>query len=178
MVSTRSATNSFNTSSPERTLSPTKPVKTSEKKRVAIRDVASPTSSRVWSHTPTSLIKIYLAISLPFCTWDILYVLLRPHSMPGGKYHWPLWVPYELYGRVDYVYGWKAWDEHNGFTAGQTWMNVVETALYICYLTIVFRFGQQSAGTRTLYGQKAGCAALIGYSAAIMTFSKTALYCE
>lgn len=119
-------------------------------------------------------------------------MILRPHSMPGGKFHWPLWVPYELYGRVDYVYGWKAWNERNGFTGAQTWMNVVEITMYTIYLLMVIRSGKQSAGqgrgapsqqvagrfggSKVLYGQQAGLAALIGYSAAVMTMAKTALY--
>lgn len=147
---------------------------------------------RVWSHTPSNLTLLWLAISLPLVIWDTGYVLLRPHSMPGGKYHWPLWVPYELYGRTDYVYGWKAWNEHNGFTAAQGWMNVVETLGYLFYAYIVFTEGKQSikqgrgaptdggklSESRTVRGQAAGLAVLVGYSASIMTISKTVLYCE
>ena len=148
--------------------------------------------ARVWSHTPSNLTLLWLAISLPLVIWDTGYVLLRPHSMPGGKYHWPLWVPYELYGRTDYVYGWKAWNEHNGFTAAQGWMNVVETLGYLFYAYIVFTTGKQSikqgrgaptdggklSESRTVRGQAAGLAVLVGYSAAIMTVSKTVLYCK
>ena len=150
-----------------------------------------PGKGRVWSQTPSNLTLLWLAISVPLVIWDTGYVLLRPHSMPGGKYHWPLWVPYELYGRTDYVYGWKAWNEHNGFTAAQGWLNVVETLGYIFYMYIVYTNGRQSAKqgrgaptdtgvlseSRTLQGQAAGLAVLVGYSASIMTVSKTVLYC-
>ena len=151
-----------------------------------------PGKGRVWSHTPSNLTLLWLAISLPLVTWDIGYVLLRPHSMPGGKYHWPLWVPYELYGRVDYIYGWKAWNEHNGFTAAQTRLNVVETLMYVFYAYIVYTAGRQSvkqgrgaptdggklSESRTVRGQAAGLAVLVGYTASIMTVSKTVMYCK
>jgi len=176
MVSTRKHPADF----PEPDLSPSK---------------SSPRASRkpkAWSHTPSKLTLLWLAVSLPLVLWDAGYVLLRPHSMPGGKYHWPLWAPYELYGKTDYVYGWKAWNEHNGFTAAQTVMNLVETAGYFIYLGLVLKFGASStsqgrgapksagwlAGQRALSGQKAAVAALVGYSTAILTVAKTLLYCE
>ncbi|MCJ1254802.1 hypothetical protein MMC24_002618 [Lignoscripta atroalba] len=37
--------------------------------------------------------------------------------MPGGWLHSPIWVPYALYGTVDYIYGFPAWEARNGFTA-------------------------------------------------------------
>lgn len=119
--------------------------------------------------------------------------MLRPLTMPGGSLHWPLYTPYELYGKVDYVYGWKAWNEHNGFTAAQTLLNIVETLMYVYYLYIVFVFGKPSTAPgkvapkpaqgilgqqRYIDGQKGALAVLIGFSAAIMTVSKTVLYCE
>jgi hypothetical protein len=39
--------------------------------------------------------------------------------MPGGKFHSPIWTPYALYGTVDYMYGWPAWNAGIGFTAAQ-----------------------------------------------------------
>lgn len=158
----------------------------------ALANLNASGKGRVWSHTPSNLTLLWLAISLPLVIWDTGYVLLRPHSMPGGKYHWPLWVPYELYGRTDYVYGWKAWNEHNGFTAAQAWMNVMETLGYLYYAYIVLAAGRQSikqgrgapadAGilseSRTVRGQVAGLAVLVGYSASVMTVSKTVLYCK
>src|SRR5690242_12203083 len=54
--------------------------------------------SSTFAHAPTNLTLLWLIVSLPLVAWDTGYILLRPHSMPGGKFHWPLWVPYELYG--------------------------------------------------------------------------------
>lgn len=109
--------------------------------------------------------------------------------MPGGALHWPLWVPYEIYMRTDYMYGWKALEERNGFTAAQGAMNVPEILLYACYLYLVFSKGVQlrgavvHAGARSgflaqrVVGGRAGAeAVVVGFTASVMTCSKTVLY--
>lgn len=147
-----------------------------------------------WAHTPSNLTIIWLAISLPLVAWDTGYVMLRPYSMPGGSLHWPIWVPYELYGKVDYIYGWKAFNEKNGFTAAQGFLNIMESLMYIYYLYIIYMFGKQSKAQgrgapkassvgflgqqRFVDGQKGAVAVLVAFSAAVMTVSKTVLYCE
>lgn len=111
--------------------------------------------------------------------------------MPGGSLHWPLWTPYALYGTVDYIYGWPAWNGHVGFTAAQASLNTVETVMYIYYLTVVIRNGAQGIFSfRDLYeffvgdvdkaiaGPGVAKAVLVLFSAAVMTVSKTVLYCE
>ncbi|TKA71666.1 hypothetical protein B0A55_05288 [Friedmanniomyces simplex] len=165
-----------------------------------MRSTVGPSLSRTplsssWSHTPSNLTLFWLAISLPLVIWDTGYVLLRPYSMPGGALHSPLWVPYELYGRVDHVYGWKSYDAHNGWTAAQGAFNAVETAAYLWYLYLVYTYGRQDkrqgrgaprrekmgwleglAQSRTVEGRVATWAVLVGYSTAWLTFSKTVLY--
>lgn len=112
--------------------------------------------------------------------------------MPGGKYVWPFYQPYQLYGRIDYIYGVKAWDDRNGFTAAQAALNVVETLGYGLYLYLVFVFSHHEsvrgrgapskqvvgklAESRTLHGRVAAFAALLGFAASVMTMSKTVLY--
>ena len=96
--------------------------------------------------------------------------------MPGGWAHAPIWKPYELYGKVDYMYGWKAYNEHNGFTAAQGALNVVETVGYIGYLWVVWNHGEGEK--RALGGGWGGVACLVGFALCVMTVSKTALYCE
>lgn len=147
-----------------------------------------------WAHTPSNLAIIWLCISLPLVAWDTGYIMLRPLSMPGGSLQWPLWVPYELYGKVDYIYGWKAFNEQNGFTGAQAFLNIVESSMYIYYLYILFAYGKQSKAQgrgapkassigflgqqRYVDGKMAGVAVLVAYSAAVMTVSKTVLYCK
>ncbi|KAK2629023.1 hypothetical protein QTJ16_002126 [Diplocarpon rosae] len=148
--------------------------------------------AKPWAHTPSNLAIGWLFVSLPLVIWDAAYVMLRPLSMPGGSLHWPLWAPYERYGKVDYIYGWKAFYEQNGFTAAQTALNIVETLMYMYYLYILFTFGRQSKAQgrgapkpsaigflgeqRAVEGQQGAIAVVVGYSAAVMTFSKTLLY--
>ncbi|CAL3971913.1 unnamed protein product [Diplocarpon coronariae] len=145
-----------------------------------------------WAHTPSKLAIGWLFVSLPLVIWDAGYVMLRPLSMPGGSLHWPLWAPYELYGKVDYIYGWKAFYEKNGFPGAQTFLNIVETLMYLYYLYILFAFGRQSKAQgrgapkpssvgflgeqRYVNGPRGAIAVMVGYSAAVMTFSKTLLY--
>lgn len=113
--------------------------------------------------------------------------------MPGGKYHWPLWAPYELYGKVDYIYGWPAFDSHNGFTAAQGTLNVIETLMYFYYLYVLCAYGRQSSGAgrgapkpatagflgqqRSVDGLMGAIAPMVLYTASVMTVSKTVLYC-
>ncbi|KAG6012678.1 hypothetical protein E4U54_007362 [Claviceps lovelessii] len=134
-------------------------------------------------HAPTPYTLAWLAVSLPLVIWDTGYVLGRPHTMPGGTAHWPLWTPYKLYGEVDHVYGWKALRDKSGFTAAQSSLNVAETVLYLAYLYIWRSRGGRDhaqAGTRPpawVVGGRAGALALLlGFSAAVMTLSKTLLY--
>lgn len=178
MVSTRGHPKEF----PEPDLTPSKSTPSRARKA----------KSSAWAHTPSNLAIIWLLVSLPLVIWDAGYVLLRPHSMPGGSLHWPLWSPYELYGKVDYIYGWKAFNERNGFTGAQTFLNVIETLMYIYYLYVVYAYGKQSTGhgrgapkpatvgflgqQRVVSGQKGAVGLVVGYSAAVMTVSKTLLY--
>ena len=159
MVSTRSHPSNF----PPPDLSPTK---------------ASPRSNRNcrWTHTPDGIILLWLLVSLPTVVWDTAYVLLRPHSMPNGSLHSPIFTPYALYGTVDYIYGEKAYGEHNGFTAAQATLNVVETLGYLGYLWVVWTHGDGE--NRVLGGGWGGLACLTGFALSVMTVSKTVLYCE
>ncbi|KAF3001570.1 hypothetical protein E8E14_000635 [Neopestalotiopsis sp. 37M] len=154
----------------------------SASKAVAVDTAANP---QVWYHAPDRATLLWFAISLPLVIWDSIYVLGRPHTMEGGSLHWPLWAPYKLYGETDHVYGWKAFNARNGFTAAQGSLNVVETAMYLAYIYLYFNQGKPVGGVlggekRVLTGRAAGQAVLLAFSAAVMTLSKTVLYwaCE
>jgi len=183
MVSTRGHPKEF----PEPDLTPSKTA--SMRGRKAIRSSGSNTSK--WAHTPSNLTILWLLISLPLVAWDVGYVMLRPHSMAGGKWQWPLWMPYELYAKVDYIYGWPAYDANNGFTAAQSALNIVESLMYAYYLYNLYVYGKTpsaassngpSAGIlgsqRSIEGRAGVLALMVGYSAAVMTASKTVLYCK
>ena len=102
--------------------------------------------------------------------------MLRPHSMPNGSLHAPIFSPYALYGQVDYIYGEKAYREHNGFTAAQGSLNIVESVGYVGYLWVVWKYGEGEK--RVLGGGWGGVACLVGFALSVMTVSKTLLYCE
>jgi hypothetical protein len=103
-----------------------------------------------------------------------MYCLGRPYTMPGGALHWPIWAPYKLfpslvlvdsrYGEVDYIYGIKAYENHNGFTNAQSLLNVFELLLQIWFLQLRKR--------RNFEGK----ALMVGYTVSVMTLSKTVLY--
>ncbi|KAH6838636.1 hypothetical protein B0I37DRAFT_419568 [Chaetomium sp. MPI-CAGE-AT-0009] len=131
-----------------------------------------------WSHTPSTATLLWMGVSLPLVAWDTAYMLLRPHTMPGGRLHEPLWVPYALYGEVDHMYGFKQWHLGNPFAATQSLMNLAETLLYLVYLGLWYAYGRAPApgARRAVAGRGGALAVLLGFSAAVMTVSKTVLY--
>lgn len=140
---------------------------------------ATTTSSKPkgWSHAPSLVTLVWLGVSLPLVAWDTGYVLGRPATMPGGWAHAPLWTPYELYGNVDHMYGFKQWNLGNGFTAAQGSLNVIETLMYLVYLGIWYRAAGWGEGrSKRVAGRAGALAVLVGFSAALMTVSKTLLY--
>ncbi|ROW14983.1 hypothetical protein VPNG_03457 [Cytospora leucostoma] len=155
--------------------------KTSSRKNASTRSKRQTRAASGWSHAPTTTTLLWLAISLPLVAWDTGYVLGRPATMPGGWAHSPIWTPYELYGKVDHMYGFKQYNLGNGFTAAQGTLNVIETLLYLVYITIWYRAApslgvKESASRRRIAGKSAGLAVLVGFSASVMTVSKTILY--
>ncbi len=74
------------------------------------------------------------------------------------------------------MYGQRAWEEHNGFTAAQGSLNLLETAGYVAYLWVVWRQGE--GRERRVGGGWGGVACLVGFALSVMTVSKTVLYCE
>ncbi|KAI4110603.1 MAG: hypothetical protein LQ339_001179 [Xanthoria mediterranea] len=151
----------------------------SQSKASATRARSAPTYQ--WIHTPKALTLLWLIVSLPLVVWDTGYVVLRPHSMPGGKWHRPFYTPYALYGTVDYVYGWPAYESGDGFTMAQSGMNVLETIGYLGYLYIFWMHGEgqwvlAKGQRRSIGGGWGGLACLLGFALSILTFSKTMLY--
>ena len=184
MVNTRNSTrsSSVDPDSPIKSKSP----RNNQVSKPSSKKTTAATTPTTWSHTPTILTLTWMAISLPLVCWDTGYVLGRPHTMKGGAWHLPFYAPYDLYGRIDHVYGWKAFDAKNGFTAAQGALNVVETIMYALYMYLYFSRGkvEQTAGKggvaarRRIDGRSGALACLIGFSAAVMTLSKTVLYGE
>ncbi|PKS10365.1 hypothetical protein jhhlp_002116, partial [Lomentospora prolificans] len=149
------------------------PAKTPRSRKAVSRSTSSAAAATSWSHTPTPLTLLWLGVSLPLVVWDTGYVLGRPLTMEGGSLHWPLWTPYKLYGEIDHIYGWKAFNAGNGFTSAQGTLNVVETIMYLAYL---YLWRNNKAADGSVRGREGGLALLLGWAAAVMTLSKTVLY--
>jgi hypothetical protein len=147
-----------------------------------------------WCHTTSNLTVLWLCISIPLVLWDSLYILLRPHTFEGGALQWPIWKPYELYASIDKVYSRSAWDANEGFGGAQGVLNAVELVMYGLYAMILYNHGVKApsgtglqagqgvsewfAGGVKVKGKVGNRALIIGFSAAVMTLSKTVLYCK
>ncbi|XP_033097600.1 uncharacterized protein LOC117101682 [Anneissia japonica] len=73
----------------------------------------------------------WLIITAIIQTWDASYILLRPHTSPGGKLN-AFWRPYNLYRDIDLRYK----DTEDSFGIAQSCLNLVEVllALIVLYL--------------------------------------------
>ncbi|XP_072039839.1 uncharacterized protein [Amphiura filiformis] len=78
------------------------------------------TKQGVFRGLPTWL-TVWLTVAVVVVIWDASMVLLRPHTLPGGKLNW-LYFPYNLYITIDLRYG----DMEDSFGIAQAWLNVVE----------------------------------------------------
>lgn len=109
--------------------------------------------------------------------------------MPGGRLHSPIWTPYALYGTVDYMYGWPAWNDGVGFTAAQGSLNALESIMYLYYVYVLATQGAETgwwkfwdnkfwSNNTAVQGEGLALATLVCFSGAVMTVSKTLLYCK
>jgi uroporphyrin-III C-methyltransferase len=83
-----------------------------------------------------------------------------------------------LYGTIDHIYGPKAIESNNGFTNAQAFLNVIETMLNVEYLYLAHSSPSTSITASPSGKRRKGhpTAPLIGFTAAVMTLSKTLLY--
>ncbi|GAA5943252.1 uncharacterized protein JCM15063_005307 [Sporobolomyces koalae] len=121
----------------------------------------TPASAKSAVYRPAKWVNAWFLVSTLAVLWDIGFVLSRPRSFKGGDWHW-LWAPYALYEKVDLVYSPSHFARKEGFTAAQTYMNVVESFLNFTFLV--------------MSGRQSPVAILVGFSAVVMTASKTVLY--
>jgi len=107
-------------------------------------------------------VSLWFLITAPVIAWDAGYCFMRPRSMIGGDLHW-IWEPYGIYQNIDLVYGVRAYEERNGFTNAQSFLNVIETVMNIVYLYLA-------------HVSSSPVAPVVGFAAIVMTLSKTVLY--
>ena len=127
-----------------------------------------------WSHTPSLPTLLWISLAIPFTIWDSLYMFLRPHTLPGQKWHSPIWSLYGTYASVDHMYNHQAWEEKDGFAVAQCVGSLIECALYAWYGALVWKYGDG----RKLWavGEKeGGKACVVGLVAGSMATGKTML---
>lgn len=74
-------------------------------------------------------VAVWLLISSILVTIDALFVILRPRTLPGGKWNY-LFPHYNIYIHVDKRYA----DLNDTFNYGQSFMNLAEMCLNIIAL--------------------------------------------
>ncbi|TYJ51884.1 uroporphyrinogen-III C-methyltransferase [Cryptococcus floricola] len=118
---------------------------------------------------PSNWISLWMAAASIVVAWDVAYCLCRPRSFAGGDLAW-IWKPDNNYGEIDYIYGWKAYNEGDGFTAAQATLNMLEITLAVTYLYL------RHSSPRHSSAPYHSSALLVGFASALMTWSKTVLY--
>lgn len=103
-------------------------------------------------------VAIWLVISAIICTLDALFIILRPSTLPGGKWNY-IFQPYNLYIQVDLRYV----DLKDTFVKGVSLMNLVE--VFLSFITVAIHISG-----------KAGLSVLFAFMVSTMTFSKTVMY--
>jgi len=104
--------------------------------------------------------KLWFIISSLIVMADVLFVLLRPHSMKGGAYaNVPFWNFYPIYYSIDRLYA----DMENAFVRAQSYINIVEIIGNVIGLSFFF-MGRHARGLMVLL------------LAAQATLAKTLLY--
>ncbi|ORY34621.1 hypothetical protein BCR39DRAFT_513648 [Naematelia encephala] len=134
--------------------------------------------NQVSVRTPPTWVSAWFACSSIIVLWDAAYCFYRPRSFGSGDLAW-IWWPYNKagYSTIDLLYGQKALDEKDGFTNAQALLNVIEVILNLEYLylrhTSPHRQQTINKDRRPRYH---AYAPIVGFSGALMTLSKTALY--
>ncbi|KAK7464012.1 hypothetical protein BaRGS_00037976 [Batillaria attramentaria] len=91
------------------------------------------------------------------CTYDASFIVLRPHSLPGGKLA-PIWKPYTLYFDVDQRYK----DVADPFVYGISLFNYLEIILNIITIVLHYRSSRHTIP--------------LAFTVTVMTFWKTLFY--
>lgn len=109
--------------------------------------------------------------------WDAAYVLLRPITMPGGPIHRPMWVPYELYSRVDYLYGFPGLERGDGIVAAYAVMNLLESCLYLWSAWKIFHDGAVSQHLEGVCIQERYIDGHMGSKVVVLIFATSLVVC-
>lgn len=102
-------------------------------------------------------ILIWFYVTAIVCTWDATFIMLRPHTLPGGSLA-VFWYLYKYYVTVDQRYN----DISDPFVFAQSLLNYGEVAFNIITIVMHYRCSRHTATT--------------AFTVSVMTFWKTVLY--
>lgn len=106
-------------------------------------------------------IYFWLVIGSIIVYFDAFYVIMRPETLPGGKYHW-LFAPYELYVQFDTLYGMNK----DSFVMIQSYLNIFESTF--CLLGVLISLSSCRV--------KQAIGAFMCLIASVMVFWKTIIF--
>ncbi|KAJ3493002.1 hypothetical protein NLJ89_g11117 [Agrocybe chaxingu] len=110
-------------------------------------------------------LSVWFVLSYGISLWDAAYILLRPHSLPGGKWRLP-WAVYDVLEYVDKTYDINWFYERHLKSielAAKATVTLPEIGLAILYLYLA-------------HTKRSPLAPLAGFSAALATLIKCILW--
>jgi hypothetical protein len=102
----------------------------------------------VLTHDPRLEITMWFIWNFISINYDMYYTNLRPHSLPGHKWHAPF-KPLGQWAAIDNLYGERAWIENDTILAGVTSISGFEAMLCLVYLWSLVRGRGSSKATKT-----------------------------
>ena len=109
----------------------------------------------------SSLLLFWLALSGIIVIYDACFVLLRPETLPGGKYA-AIYSPYQLYIKYDTLYG----NMQDSFVVIQSQLNLIE--VFMSFVAVFLSIS--SCRTKKIAG------ALLAIITSCFVFWKTVIF--
>lgn len=131
-----------------------------------------------FAHKPRYWIVVWSLVSLLSGWYDVLYVCLRPHSLPGGRWHAPFFKPMEQWAAFDNLYGAQACIQGDTILLTKISISCFEVCLHLAYLCQLARPGalRSTLESRRVAGRFAPQIALCGLLAFVVQATKQMFY--
>lgn len=132
----------------------------------------------VFTHTPRYKIAVWSLLSYFSIWYDVAYISLRPHTLPGGKWHGPVFKPMVRWAAIDNLYGEQAWNDNDTVLAAKANIGCFEANLHLIYLCHLVRAGGLSwtMGTSRISGRLTAQTVLFGLLAMAIQATKLSFY--
>jgi len=131
-----------------------------------------------FAHKPRYWIAVWSLVSFLSGWYDMLYVCLRPHSLPGGRWHAPFFKPMEQWAAFDNLYGAQACIQDDTVLSTKISISCFEVNLHLAYLCQLARPGAlpSTLEGRRVTGRFAPQIALCGLLAFVVQATKQMFY--